>query len=367
MATQSDIAKLARSISFDAVLGKPRKPLKHLKLVVFGAGVIGGSVGAWIAEKYDNIYFHDLPPMNAALRKNGFLVYPEGDRQAAQRIDVKVIDDLSAAEDADVVLIGVKNYSLEKVAQTIQSKLGDRPIVIGMQNGLENQRILPKYFSKVAYCVISYNAWMDEPGVIGYQKRGPLHIGTKYNELQSEMQEISRIFNLGVETVVTTDIVDAAHSKLVINLTNSLTTLVGLSVRPISDQAVFQKLLTNLLSEGVKIVKAAGYKESRLGGMPPWIKIQAGATLPRFLTKGMFARNVKKMVLSSMAQDVLQRGGSESELETLNGYILELARRYNVRAPYNQTIYDICKREFTRPGFSPLDVKDIWREVQGRL
>lgn len=363
MTTSSDIGKLIRSIRF----GSKQPPLKHLKLVVVGAGVVGGSVGGWIAEKYDNIYFHDLPEMNDSLRKNGIVLYPQNDKPAGKRISVKVVDDLAYAKDADVVMIGVKNYSLDKIAAHLRSQLGDRPIIVGMQNGLDNQRILPKYFSKVVYCIISYNAWMDEPGVIGYQKHGPLHLGTKHNELQEEMSEIARIFNLGVETHITTEIDNAAHSKLVINLTNSLTTLIGLGIRPISDQAIFQKLLTNLLSEGVDIVKAAGYRESRLGGMPPWLQIRAGAKLPRVITKGLFERNVKKMVISSMAQDVLQRGGSDSELESLNGYVLSLADKYHVPAPYNRTIYELCKREFAKPGFKPLDVAEVWAEVHREL
>ena len=140
-----------------------------------------------------------------------------------------------------------------------------------MQNGVENQAILPKYFSKVIYCVIGYNAWFAGPGVVGYQKKGPLIFGTKNNELMTETAAIAALFNRGVETVVVDHIQDAAHSKLIINLTNSLTTLIGHGFRDISDYGLFQKLLSNLLYEGVRVVKAAGFKECKIGGMPPWL------------------------------------------------------------------------------------------------
>jgi len=358
----NDLGKFIGSLDF-----KKTSSLKHLKIVVFGTGVIGGSVGGWIAQNYDNIYFLDLPDMAKKLKENGLTLYPQDNKDAAEQVDIKVIESLDEALDADIILLGVKNYSLENVAKFIREKVGDRPIIVGMQNGLENQTILPKYFSKVIYCIVSYNAWMDDPGVIGYQKKGPLHLGTRYNELQEEMELIGRIFNLGVETEVNTNIGDAAHSKLILNLTNSLTTLIGLSFKPISDQAIFQKLLTNLLSEGVEIVKAAGYKESKLGGMPPWFKLQAGARLPRFITKGMFDRNAKKMVISSMGQDIIQRGGSDSELESINGYVLKLAEKHGTPAPYNRTVYELCKREFSGGKFTPMDVKDVWAEVEKAL
>jgi 2-dehydropantoate 2-reductase len=278
-----------------------------------------------------------------------------------------VIDALEQASDADVVVLGVKNYHLEAVAGQVKDKLGNRPIIVAMQNGLDNQRILPRFFTRVIYCIVSYNAWMDEPGVIGYQKKGPLHLGTLGNELRSETAQVAELFNLGVETHVTDRIADTAHCKLVINLVNSLTTLVGLKVREISDRGLFQKLMTGLTYEGIRIVRAAGYRESQLGGMPSWNLLWAGARLPQTLTRGMFERNVKKMVISSMAQDIIQRGGKDSELESINGYILELAERHGVPAPFNRAVYDLCKREFAKPVFQPLDVREVWEFVRGRL
>jgi ketopantoate reductase len=219
----------------------------------------------------------------------------------------------------------------------------------------------------VIYCIVSYNAWMDEPGVIGFQKKGPLHFGTLNNELQAEMAQVADVFNLGVETHVTDRIADTAHSKLVLNLVNSVTTLVGLKYREISDRSLFQKLTTGVTYEGVQIVKAAGFRESKLGGMPSWKLLWAGANLPQALTRGMFERNVKKMVLSSMAQDIIQRGGKDSELESINGYILDLADRHGVPAPFNRAVYDLCKQEFAKPKFEPLDVREVWDFVQARL
>jgi 2-dehydropantoate 2-reductase len=60
-------------------------------------------------------------------------------------------------------VLAVKNYSLEAVARQVKDELGDRPIVVSMANGIDNQRILPKFFTKVIYCVVGYNARRDAP------------------------------------------------------------------------------------------------------------------------------------------------------------------------------------------------------------
>ncbi len=338
-----------------------------LKIVFLGAGVIGGSVGSWIAPFNEQTYFLDVGPVADKLRADGITTYPGDEPSEKETVAVHVIDDLSEVPDADVVVLGVKNYSLDAVARMVKDKLGDKPVIVGMQNGIANQRVLPTYFSKVVYCVVSYNAWMDEPGVIGYQKKGPLHLGTLKGDLQSELAAVSEVFNLGVETEVTDRIQDAIHSKLILNLTNSVTTLLGLGVKEIPDRGLFQRLLSNTLYEGICVMKAAGFSESKLGGMPSWMLLTLSAKLPRFLTKGLFEKNVKKMVISSMAQDVIKRGGKDTELDSINGYVIELAARFGIKVPYNRVVSELAKTEFAKDDFKPLEAAEVWKAVQAAL
>ncbi len=343
------------------------KPLKDMKIVVFGTGAIGGTVGAWMLPYHDNIVFIDRGEVAKSLRETGVTIYHHDSPDEKTNFKVNVVEDIKDAADADIILLGVKNYSLEAVSKNIKAATGDKPIIISMANGAENQKILPEYFSKVIYCIVSYNAWMNKPVEIGYQKKGPLIIGTPDNRDMDDMEKIAAYFSQGVETVVTDHLQDAVHSKIVINLTNSLTTLIGHGFQEISDFSLFQKLLPNTLYEGVKIVKAAGYKECKLGGMPPWAKLRAGATLPQFITRGMFKKNVAKMVMSSMSQDILLRGGADSEIESLTGYIVELAKKNGVEAPYNNAIYELCKENFGKSGFKPLDVSEVWARVREKI
>lgn len=341
---------------------------KDLKIAFFGAGAIGASVGGWVAPFHEETYFIDQGKILDALKSDGITLY-QGDRkeETTANVRVKVIEDLSDLKQMDVVVVGVKNYSLESVARLIKANTRDDVIIVSMANGIDNQSILPKYFSRVIYCIVSYNAWMDRPVVVGYQKRGPLVLGTPDNSLQTEMNAVAGIFGRGVETVVTDHLQDAAHSKIVVNLTNPVTTLVGHGFREISDFDTFQKILSNTLYEGVRIVKTAGFRECKLGGMPPWFLLKASALLPRALTRPLFRKNVAKMVMSSMSQDIIQRGGTDSELDSLTGYILKLARQNRIRAPYNETIYEFGKELFGKPEFVPMDVRDVWARIQQKL
>ncbi len=103
-----------------------------------------------------------------------------------------------------------------------------------------------------------------------------------------------------------------------------------------------------------------------MGGMPGWLFIAAAAKLPRALTRPLFVRNLRKMVMSSMAQDVVRRHSPETELDVINGYILELAAKCGVSVPCNQAVYELCREAFSAPAFQPLDMRTVWERVRSR-
>ena len=119
--------------------------------------------------------------------------------------------------------------------------------------------------------------------------------------------------------------------------------------------------------EGTLVAKAAGIEECSIGNMPSWNLIKAAVILPQFLTRGAFKKNVKKMVMSSMAQDIIQNKTGDSELETINGQLLEIAERYKLEVPYNKKVYQLCKREFAKENFKSMDIKEVWQEIQSVL
>ncbi len=341
------------------------KAPEDLKIIFVGTGAIGGSVGAWVSQKHPETYLLGRGAALEAMRSNGLLLFQSEQPRVLERVPVKVLSSLDEAPDADVVVIAVKLYDLEDAARMISARLEDRAFVLGLQNGIENQAILPKYFSRVAYGVVDYNAWVDRPGVIGYQEKGPLVIGTPDNSLQAELHTLAGIFNPGVETLVTTHLEDAAHSKLAINLANSVTTLMR---RPNGadpgELDLYQDILSNTIYEGIRVIRAAGYHQERQGGLPSWQTLWAAAKLPRFLTRGLFRRNLNRLPLSSMGQDVLQRKRSETELEYLNGYLIKMAGQRRLAVPYNRAVYRLSKQNFANPDFRPLDPRAVWKEVQ---
>ena len=335
-----------------------------MKTVIIGVGAIGGCIGGWLSEKYDDVYLIDQGEVAKSLKEKGLTLYPQGGESNKKKIEVKVAGRLSDVENPDIIVIAVKNYSLEAVAKSVAAEMKGDPIILALQNGVLNQSLLPKYFKKVIFGVIEFNAWIDEPGVIGYQRKGPFVLGTTAGGLEKELESLQSYMNAAVETVSTDRIRDAAYCKMVINLTNSYTTLVGFKYREIGSLPLFKKVLSNSMYEGIQVLRAMGVSEYQAGDMPTWSKIKASATLPDFLTMGIFKKNLAKMVLSSMAQDILQRKSGISELDSLLGEFIRLADQHKVPVPYNKAVYRLCKEGFAKKDFKPLTEEQVWQAVK---
>ncbi len=326
------------------------------KIAFVGAGAIGGSVAAWLAENRSEVWCHDRPEVLAAIEANGISHYDGANGPAsARRVTVGVLRSLDGLGEDDLLVFGVKNFSLDAVAGAAAAATRGRPLALSMANGLDNQNILPKHFTRCLYAVVGYNAWLDSPGVIGWQNRGPLVIGTPDNSLRAERDAIASELTKGLPVAATDRLGDAVHSKIVVNLVNTITTLVGQGYREIADLRSMQRLVSKTLDEGVRVVQAAGYREYHVGNMPGFGKIRASAVLPAPLTRGMFKASMAKMVRSSMSQDVLLRGGTATELESLTGYIVRLAEKNAVPTPWNAGLYRIAREAFAAPGFKPFE------------
>jgi ketopantoate reductase len=124
---------------------------------------------------------------------------------------------------------------------------------------------------------------------VGSQKKGPLIIGTPDNTLQDEMGAIRDIINPAIETIITTELQNAVHTKIALNSANALTTLIGYGVQPITDYNSFQTLITNIIWETIQILKTEGYEEYQLPDFTSWsaleqlIKLPISATQDKFL------------------------------------------------------------------------------------
>jgi 2-dehydropantoate 2-reductase len=339
-------------------------------ILFYGAGAIGCTLYAWLKPFNRNILLLARGKTAQKIRSEGISLYVDDKQKTDTLTNIKLIESIDdLEEEPNIIVITVKNYSLNDVCETIKKKFpSSNSIIVTLQNGLENLKICPKYFSRVIYGVICYNAWRDSPNMIGYKERGPIILGTPKNTLKKELEYVHSIFHQGFPCEITSRYVDAAHNKILLNLSNSFFTLIGVGFQKISSLNKFRILTTSISYEGLKILKKAGIEEVKLGALPSWRLIRTAATLPGFITNPIFRKTIEKSSgINSMAQDLLINKNSDTEIETLNGYLIALAEKVGFDPKINKKLYEICKREFSKDDFQPLDIESVWDEFQDVL
>ena len=104
-----------------------------MKIVIAGAGAIGGYIGAKLARSGADVVLFARGPHLHAMQKRGLRVLsPDGDFE----VPVQATGDLATIGQADVVFLGVKAHGLTALAPTLRPLLGSDTAVVSTQNGI---------------------------------------------------------------------------------------------------------------------------------------------------------------------------------------------------------------------------------------
>ena len=339
---------------------------KPFNITVFGAGAIGTTLAAWLTHAG-----HDVSLLargeNAQQLKQKSIRILNDDKQLLEDTRVRVVEALGAAQAIDLLIVTIKNFHLDACCKNIVDVIGPGTLVLGLQNGIENQTILPRYFGRVVYAIINYNAWQSvatkehNNNTLNWNVNlnGPILLGALSPEMLPVAKSLTALFSSFIQCEYSHSFQDHAHAKLVNNLANSVTTIIGNSHQEESALASLQVVLTQLTNEGISILQAAGIKETRAGPLPPWRVIKLSKLLPAVLTRPIFRRKVALIGSTSMASDVIVRGTGESELDTINGYLLTLADKHGLDVPYSRGLYQLCRQRFNEQPFRPMTANEL--------
>ncbi|MCA3348502.1 MAG: 2-dehydropantoate 2-reductase, partial [Roseomonas sp.] len=105
-----------------------------MKICIFGAGAIGGLMGAKLAAKGDvDVTFIARGPHLAAMRENGVKLISEG---AEQIVHPRCVESAAEAGPQDYVLVTLKAHSLPSAAKQMQPLLGPDTAIVSAVNGI---------------------------------------------------------------------------------------------------------------------------------------------------------------------------------------------------------------------------------------
>lgn len=134
----------------------------------------------------------------------------------------------------------------------------------------------------------------------------------------------------------------AVWGKLLINLNNALGALSHTTFKDMLCDPDLKVVYITLVDEAVEVYKAAGIKYTLPFPLPYSVYRQLilrGGPLPWYIAK--LKNGLTEDAYPSMVADVLK--GRETEIDSLNGKIVALGKRYDVTTPVNEKVVALVK------------------------
>ncbi len=328
-------------------------------ILFYGAGAVNLSLLGWIAQESLDLTVLARDATAAAITLHGVTVRCNGTVVTARP---HVVTSLKGLSRPDVVIIGVKTYALEEAIERIRSTFGKDVPVVSVLNGIRHVDLLRSKFSQPMFATICYNAYRDEPHAVVAMSRGPVVFTKAGNTAQSVKSSVFALFKGKVEIFEGRDPMDVACNKLIINLTNALMTMVAFHDHRDRELSDLQFITSRVLWEGVQVMKGSGINEVAVPGVPSWRLFWLSRFLPQFITVPIFKKKMKVSAINSMAQDV-QRGSDTTEIEDINGRLLLLSERTDVKPTYNQGLYNLFK-QWVASGEAPLTPAQVRQRIR---
>jgi 2-dehydropantoate 2-reductase len=263
----------------------------------------------------------------AAMREHGLTI--ESEQQGDIHVPgVRVTDDPSTLEPADIVIIAVKLWDIEAAARAVKPLVGNATAVLSLQNGVIKDDILRREFGSDAVMggVGYVGTHIARPGVI--HQTGTLQrlVFGEYDGRRSTRAEalLAALLRAGIAAELSSDIRRTLWEKYVFLVGLSGTTATMRStLGPIRSNPRTRAFLLELMRETVTVGRAhrvtlpEDYAEQRLA----------------------FADTLASDMTSSLHHD-LERG-NRLEVAWLSGGVVELGKAVNVPTPANRAVWDI--------------------------
>jgi 2-dehydropantoate 2-reductase len=316
-----------------------------MKIVIAGAGAIGGYIGARLARAGADVVLFARGPHLKAMQERGLRVLSAEDGDFEVR--AQATGDLATIGKADVVFLGVKAHALTALAPSLPPLFGPETFVVSTQNGipwwyfqnfpgelnnLRLERVDPggviadtieprRVVGSLAYFATD----IVEPGVIRHIEGNRLSFGEPDGTKSERTKKLAEVLiGAGFRCPVTTRFRHEIWVKLLGNVAfnpiSALTfgTLEELVRHPDTNQVV---------REIMKETEAVAGK--------------LGIELPISIDQRMAGAEKVGAHKTSMLQDL--EAGRPMEIEAVVGAVVELGDRLGVPMPSTRAVYACVK------------------------
>jgi 2-dehydropantoate 2-reductase len=297
-----------------------------MRIVIMGAGGLGGYFGARLAAAGNDVAFVARGAHLAAIKQDGLRVTSaRGDLHLR---DVTATDNPATLSPADIIIVAVKLWDTETAAEAIKPLVRPGTAVVSFQNGVNKDDVLTRILGREAVIggVGQIGVVIASPGVIA-------HTGTMAKLIFGELDNrrtprveafLSACTTAGIDAEIADDINLAIWQKFALLIgMSAVTTTMRSTIGPIRANPQTRAFLHDVMREAVAVGRALGV---------PLAEDFADQRMA-------FIETLPPQMTASMQGDLAR--GNRLEVPWLSGTVVQLGAKLGVPTPLNRAVSDI--------------------------
>lgn len=295
-----------------------------MKILIVGAGAIGGYFGGRLLEKDEDVTFLVREKRRQQLKENGLIV--ESIHGNMHLAETKTILAGEKAEPFDVILVSTKSYHLASAIEDIRPYVGAETMILPILNGISHIDVLTEAFGseKILGGLCFIETTLDGNGNV--IQTSPIHdlvFGERNGEKSERILKLQAAFDGTRANFRLSENIEQEmwHKYLFITSLSGITSLFRSSIGPIREQPQGMETIKSLLHETISIMKSLD---------TPLADDVQETTFRRLNEMGFGMK-------SSLQRDMEKSLPTEGD--HLFGYLLETAFKKGLPAPTLSVIY----------------------------
>lgn len=296
------------------------------KVSIIGMGALGVLFGGILTKKLgkQNVDFVVNKDRKARFFKYGLTSNGEA-------CDFYLVDEDEKGRPADLLIFAVKGVDLESAIDSARNKVSDNTIILSLLNGVTSEEIIGEAFGfdKLVYCIAQGMDAVKIGNQLTYTNIGQLCIGIMDEDpkMREKLEKVANLFDrTAIPYKVEADIRHRLWSKFMLNVgVNQIVMIYEGNYGTVQRQGEARQLMIEAMEEARILANLEGINVSK-NDLDQYVNL-----IDTLDPEGM----------PSMRQDGLL--GRKTELDLFAGTVLKLAKKYKVKVPVNQMIFDRVK------------------------
>jgi len=313
-----------------------------MQLLIWGAGAIGGTIGAHLIRAGHDVTLVDRAADHvAALNQQGLTI---NGPLAEFTVPARAFTLETLTGEFATILLCVKAQDTESATHALLPHLSADGYVVSVQNGL-NELVIGKIIGRTRTigAFVNFGADYLEPGVIHYAGRGAVVLGELDGKSTPRLTELHRVFlDFDANAITTANIWGYLWGKMAYGAQLFATALTHDSIADALADPTYHDLYIALAREVLRVARAEGVAPEAFNGFDPHaFTPDATQAVALHSLEEMVAHNRRSAKTHSGIWRDLAVRKRRTEVDAQLGPIVALGQQHGVATPITARLIEL--------------------------